>query len=673
MFHALPAMTLSATRSAGARRGALAGLCLIPMIALGARAQTPDDLTDMSLEDLLQVEIVTATRFQQTVAQAPSSVQVITAQDIRAHGWRTLAEALDSLPGLYVSDTGLYTYLGARGHLRAGDYDTRFLLLINGHRINDPVYSQSPVGAEFPLDMSLVERIEYAPGPGSALYGSNAFFGVINVLTKDTGSFGNGELRMAVGSYGTSDAQFTLPLASSDRSTTLLSARRYHSEGRTLRFTEWGDTPSGGVVRDQDDERVRQVFAHHAKGDLSVQLVAGDRRKEDPVAPYDQAFATPGAQVQDRWITFGAAYTHRFQEVQEASVRLDVVDYRYVGDYVYDPASPYLNRDVATGTSVVVGGQVLARFGQRHTVVAGVEATVDQGVVQRNFDIDPRISYLHSRENMSTWGVFVDDDIRLSDRLRVNSGLRADKSDAGTWRLSPRFALIATPEEGTVLKLIAGQSYRSPNAYERYYQVDAEESAQFANPALGAEHMQTTELHYSRAVGARGRADISAYQYRLRDLITLVEVEDGVLTLANHGHASSRGAELAYVYQGNNGFRMRASHAYSEVSDSETRRPVNAPTGITRLAASMPLPYQWKVAASAQRVSSRASLDGSLPAYTTVNAHLSWQPDGLPLSVSMGVRNLLDESYGDPVGPEFVQDVVPRRGREYRLEARWTF
>ena len=121
----------------------------------------------------------------------------------RAHGWRTLGEALDSLPGLYVSETGLYAYLGARGELGAGDYNTRFLLLVNGHRINDPVYSQSPVGAEFPLDMSLVERIEYAPGPGSAVYGSNAFFGVINVLTRDAADFGDGELRAGIASFAT--------------------------------------------------------------------------------------------------------------------------------------------------------------------------------------------------------------------------------------------------------------------------------------------------------------------------------------------------------------------------------------------------------------------------------------------------------------------------------------
>src|SRR5687767_2514203 len=82
---------------------------LFVCIAAQAGAQeNPADLASLSLEQLLDLEVVTASRFDQKVDHAPSAVQVISAQDIRAHGWRTLGEALESLPGLYLSDTGLY-------------------------------------------------------------------------------------------------------------------------------------------------------------------------------------------------------------------------------------------------------------------------------------------------------------------------------------------------------------------------------------------------------------------------------------------------------------------------------------------------------------------------------------------------------------------------------------
>lgn len=650
-------------------RLARAAACALGLAATGAHAQAPD-LARLSLEDLLDVEIVTASRFQQRVAEAPSIVQVITAEDIRAQGWRTLAEALDSLAGLYISDTGLYTYLGARGLLRAGDYNTRFLLLVNGHRLNDPVYSQSPIGAEFPLDLSLVERIEYAPGPGSAVYGSNAFFGVINVLTRAPATFGHGELRAAAGNHGTTDLQLTVPVRTA-AGDTLLSARAFDTQGRTLRFPAFADTPSGGVVRDKDGERARQVFVQHTRDRLSLQLVAGDRRKEDPVAPYQQTFAEPGAQVQDRWIAFGATLDGTLGDRVDASARLDAIDYRYVGDYVYGGAPTYLNRDIASGVAFVASGHLVARLGARHTLVGGIEVQQDHGVVQRNFDVAPYASYLEARHDMTSWGVFVDDEFRFADAWRVNAGLRADRSDRGIVRLSPRVALIGEPSDGGLFKLIVGQSYRSPNAYERYYQVESDDSAQRANPALGAEQVQTAELFYSRGLGARGRAELSLYHYRLHDLITLVGTHDSALVLSNAGFARSRGAELAYAYQGDDGLRLRASYAYSDVTDSETAHPVNAPHGIARVSAAVPLAHGWGLGMSAQHVGRRTTREGRVAAYSTLNAHLVWDVPARPLAWSLGVRNLLDEAYADPVGPEFLQDTVPHRGREYWLDARW--
>ena len=129
-------------------------------------------LADLSLEQLMRVQTVTsASRFEQSLSEAPSAVTVLTSQEIREYGWRTLGEALASIPGLYVSSDRNYAYLGARGFLRPGDYDSRFLLLVDGVRSNDNLYDQAAIGTDALLDMALVERIEYVPGPGAAVYG----------------------------------------------------------------------------------------------------------------------------------------------------------------------------------------------------------------------------------------------------------------------------------------------------------------------------------------------------------------------------------------------------------------------------------------------------------------------------------------------------------------------
>ena len=109
-----------------------------------ADVSPPEELSTLPLESLMEVTMVTsASRFAQRVSEAPSAVSVLTSQDVREHGWRTLGAALATLPGLYVSSDRNYDYLGARGFLRPGDYDSRFLLLIDGVRVNDSVYDQA--------------------------------------------------------------------------------------------------------------------------------------------------------------------------------------------------------------------------------------------------------------------------------------------------------------------------------------------------------------------------------------------------------------------------------------------------------------------------------------------------------------------------------------------------
>ncbi|WP_368562277.1 TonB-dependent receptor plug domain-containing protein [Pseudoxanthomonas sp. UTMC 1351] len=649
---------------------------LFVYIAAQANAQeNPADLASLSLEQLLDMEVVTASRFDQKVDHAPSAVQVISAQDIRAHGWRTLGEALESLPGLYLSDTGLYTYMGARGQLRAGDYNTRFLLLIDGHRINDPVYSQSPVGAEFPLDMALVERIEYVPGPGSAVYGSNAFFGVINVLTKSPGQPGSGELAVDGGSYGSHGARAVLS-TSGAWGQTLMSVSHSHSRGRDFYFPEFAGTEtngviSDGVVRNQDDERSQRLFLRHIAGDLTVMLLASDRRKDDPVAPYNQAFGMPGANIQDSWVVLGTKYGRALSETTHWQAQLDLIDYRYVGNYAYDDPYTVINRDISTGQSIVLGSRIVTKW-RRHTMAAGFEAQLDRAVEQRNIDLDPYLSYLESKHDVSSLGFFVNDEFAMGGDWLLNSGLRLDRSDVGTLRLSPRVALISARPGGTTFKAIVGKAYRSPNAYERFYNLETDSGSQLTNPGLRAESIRTAELFFGRTLGQHSRAEVSLYDYRLHDLITLVGDEE-MLTLENAASASTTGAEIALLYHWENGALLRTSYAYNRVRDSRDGPVLNAPRGIARLSATVPLGNGISVAAAAQHVGRRATKLGSVDHHTVVNANLLWEPAALPLALSAGVRNLLDEKYADPVGPEFVQDAIPRRGREYRVELSWRF
>ena len=174
--------------------------CILALLAGPAYAQArPDtstpkqDLTDKSLEELMKIDVASVTgaaKHEQRVTEAPSSVTILTAADIRTFGWRTLGEALRSVRGFYATYDRNYSYLGVRGFARPTDYNNRVLFLIDGHRLNDNVYDAAYIGTEAPIDLDLVERIEVIRGPGSSLYGSSAFFGVVNIITRRGGAIG---------------------------------------------------------------------------------------------------------------------------------------------------------------------------------------------------------------------------------------------------------------------------------------------------------------------------------------------------------------------------------------------------------------------------------------------------------------------------------------------------
>ena len=145
----------------GGGRPVLVALALLPAWSPLAQAS----LSDLPIEQLMQMEVQSASKFRQEAIDAPAAVSVVTADEIRTYGYRTLGDVIGSMRGVYTSYDRYVTYVGVRGFARAGDYNTRILLLIDGIRQNDAVFNQAMVGTESPLDIDLIERVEFTPGP----------------------------------------------------------------------------------------------------------------------------------------------------------------------------------------------------------------------------------------------------------------------------------------------------------------------------------------------------------------------------------------------------------------------------------------------------------------------------------------------------------------------------
>ena len=163
--------------------------CAAVAWALPARADDTSDIQSLLNEQVITTASTTAER----ASAAPALSPTITAEDLQLYGIRTLAEAINFLGlGVVASDPLRTPDVGARGVLFANDDGKHFLLLVNGHAMNDALYGAARFDEGMGVPMDLIDHIEVILGPGSVLYGSNAMMGVINVITKGGSDYRGG-------------------------------------------------------------------------------------------------------------------------------------------------------------------------------------------------------------------------------------------------------------------------------------------------------------------------------------------------------------------------------------------------------------------------------------------------------------------------------------------------
>ncbi len=190
-------------------------LLLIGVVPQALPAEDPQaraDLLDMSLEDLMKVDINSvygASGYKQNVTDTPASVTIITADEIKRYGYRTLADILRNVPGFYVTSDRQLSYIGVRGFGPPGDYNSRVLLLLDGHWINDNVTGGAVFGTEMPFDIDLIDRVEVIRGPNSSVYIASALLAIIKVVTKRGGDAKGLTVSEELASYRTYKSRIT--------------------------------------------------------------------------------------------------------------------------------------------------------------------------------------------------------------------------------------------------------------------------------------------------------------------------------------------------------------------------------------------------------------------------------------------------------------------------------
>lgn len=635
------------------------------------------DLTSVPLEQLLTMEVFGASRFAQKASEAPAAVTVITADEIRAFGWRTLADVVRSVRGMHVSYDRNYSFLAARGFQRPGDYNARFLLLLDGQRLNDGVYDQAPVGEEFPVELDLIERIEFVPGPGSSVYGSNAFFGVINVITRSAGAAPETRVAVAIGQAGLRKASASHARRSQSGLELLLAASRYTSSGRDLYFAEY-DNPgqNHGLAQGLDYERGNRFFARAAYGQLALTLVAATRLKGVPTASYAQAFNDRRAVTDDRQVYATLAWRGMLGEHEEVNLRLTGARYDSQGDYVTDDDNRTLNRDGSEARWWNGDLRVVSTRWPGHKLLAGYDFQRDTRLNQASYDFAPYRLLLDDTRSGTRAGVYLQDEATLGPSLLLNLGLRHDHSSGQHGVTSPRVALIWQAGPQTTVKAIHGTAFRAPNSFEKYYAYPGA-GGQLPNPALESERIVSNELVLTQVIGENARLSASLFRNALSRLVTLAEDPvDGVTHFENAGQARAQGVELDYERRWNGGAMLRTSYSLAALREGGATASLvraSAPERLFKVNLAVPLGAGWRSGAELQHVGRRHGANGDAGAFWLANLRIASSSVVAGAELSVAISNLFDRRYADPSAPEHRQAVIVQDGRTIRAELAYAF
>jgi iron complex outermembrane receptor protein len=650
------------------------GLTWLSAATVGAQERPPE--AALSLDSLLNTRISAASRYEQRAAEAPASVTIVTADDIRQFGYRNVEEVLENVRGFYISNDHNYPYLGVRGFGRPTDYNNRILLLIDGHRLNDDVWGGARIGSDLPINLDAVERIEIVRGPGSVLYGTSAMFAVINIVTKNGTEIDGMRAHANVGSMGYRQVGVaggsTLGTAGSISGSLLASS----SDGPDLYFPEFDDpATANGRASGLDWEDRLSGMGSMQWGNFTVRAGNVWRAKGIPTGSFETIFGDDRTKTVDNSMWAEVEYQTESHNAYRLTTRLFADRYDYEGTYAYMAGPTY--RDEGTGTTVGGEAMLIWDASSRSRLTIGTEIRRVVQARYREFMEDG--SVFADDAPMDAGALFAQNEFNLLSSLTTVAGLRVDKMSGYDAALSPRAALIATPDGQTTIKALYGEAFRAPSAAEARLTTSLYEE----NPNLDPERVRTLEFSLQRRLARELMAGVSAYDYRISGLIDPVQFDpSGTLQYRNIAASRGRGLELELDLLPSGPVSGRVTYAWQRTNDEATDEDLtNSPARVATVSLLTKMSERLRSAAVIRHETGRLTLAGTTtPAFVRTDINIGYVlPVGGPFGsshsaqLSLRVTNLFDERYYAPGGLEHIQAAIEQGRRALSLRLDWHY
>jgi iron complex outermembrane receptor protein len=640
------------------------------LAALYQPQATARDLTELSLEELMQVEVTSVSRKSQRAADAAAAIFVITQDDIRRSGVSSIPEALRLAPGLQVAriDSNKWA-VSSRGF--NGRFANKLLVLMDGRSVYTPTFS----GVYWEVQDTLLEdvdRIEVIRGPGAAMWGSNAVNGVINIITqsaKDTqgGTFvaGGGSYEKRFGSlrYGAQLGESTFGRAY------VKGFRRGEFDAVDRRSSNDGwDNVRGGfrIDREGNDGETYKLQGDLYSGNLRQGIYVPDLQTES--LNYDVS----------RVNTSGTNLLGRWQKSLSLTSELSVQAYY---DHTYRKES-FLTEERDT---LDLDAQHRFRFGTDHDIVWGLGYRWSRDKYSGNSPVTFDTQYPF-RQLIS--GFLQDEVMLIPDQLKFTLGARLEHNDYTGFEGQPNARIAWTPNSQHTVWAAISRAIRLPSRGEdsarltSYFLNQSSRIALLATPlslrvdSVGnrrfqAETLWAYEIGYRLLPLENLSADVALFYNdyeKLRgngDPILAADLSNVAVPFANTLAGNSHGAEVSLDWKPELWVRLQLNYSYlrMDVFNAHAGNDLTAkPTGTAspQQQASFRSSFAFDKAVDldlwlryVDRITTTGYPDFSvlttIPSYVTLDARLAWRPVR-DVELSVIGQNLLDSRH-----PEFLQ------------------
>ena len=631
-----------------------------------------DTADDFSLESILDVEISAASKYKQTVREAPASITVITAEEIERFGYRTLAEALESVRGFYTRYDRNYAHVGVRGFSQPNDEDNRLLLLYDGQTTNEYVYGSPYLGTDLVLDLDVIERIEVIRGPGSALYGTSAMFAVINIVPKKAEANRKAHVGVELGSYGQREATAAFSNTFANDIAVSVSALWGDVQGQNLYFEEFDDpSTNNGYAEKTDWDQYYGGAGSISYGPLRFQARYSARKKGIPTGAWETMFNSLDTRTQDKRFTAELKYDQALGADKNLMVRGYTDRNSYLGSYPYlDEDEPIDSFEDAVG--LWAGGEAQFRWD-----ITAANRLVVGSEVQKHFQTkyhlwDDYETYVDFDAPFNTYSVYAQNEYQMTPKLAVILGLRHDRYSTSAQATTPRAALMYHLSGASTLKVLYGEAFRAPNAIELRY--EEPKDGYKASPNLKPERIRTFEIVGEHQFNALFSSAVSLYNYRMRNLVDQdVDPADSMIYNVNVGAIGAVGAEFEFKARTTSGLFGYASYTLQRVRSEDEEILSNSPEHLVKAGLTVPVFSHLYAAAELRYESERMTVyETNTDAFLRTDLTVSTAPLFDHLRLSAQVRNLFDAAYALPGGYEHEQPALFQDGRTLTIKASYS-